>query len=181
MATSKPISILNIIVNKSVELFFKYKQYRGNCSSCSKSLIIFRRKHLCTLCNVILCSKCLQKFESPLYLVWRESFKSICPKCLKEKTNQYSNYDNAKRVFNDIETISINYKGPLKIIKGSEKEKIVTLFWKDKDDALMSLKISAAFINCNTLYNVKYETELDSEGNFIFKRYQYSGIPALKK
>lgn len=181
MATFKTTSVLKSIVNKPAELFVKYKQYRGNCSSCSKSLIIFRRKHLCSICNVNLCSKCSQRYESPEYLVWRESFKSLCPKCFKEKTNQYANYDNALRVYKDIEAISINYKGPLKIIKGSEKEKLVTLFWKDKDDALMSLKISAAFINCNILYNVKHEKEQDSEGNYKFNKFQYSGIPALKK
>lgn len=181
MAINKPTSILNIIVNKPSELFVKYKQYRGNCSSCSKSLIIFRRKHLCSICNVILCSKCSHSFESPEFLVWRESFKYLCPKCFEEKNNQYANYPNALKLSNDVETISSNYKGTPKIIQGSEKERLVTIFWKEKDDAIRSLKTSAAFINCNLIYEVKFEKKQASEGNYTFNKYQYSGIPALKK
>jgi hypothetical protein len=181
MAINKPYSTFNIIIKKPVELFYKYKERRGNCSCCSKSLILYRKKYLCSICNAILCSKCKKSFESPEYLVWRESFKKLCPKCLEEKNKQYSNYDNALRSCHNVETISVNYKGYIKIIKGSEKDRIVTTFWKDKNDALISLKVSAAFINCNLIYDVRYETKEDSEGNYKFNRFSYSGIPGIKR
>jgi hypothetical protein len=181
MAINKPLSIFNTIVNKKDELLDKYEKYRGNCSYCSKSLILFRRKHLCSICNVVLCSKCKNSFESPKYLVWRESFKKLCPNCLEEKNKRYSNYDNALRLYHNVETISANYKGNIKIVNGSEKDRIVTEFYEDMNEALISLKISAAFINCNLIYNVRYETEQWYYGNYQYKKYSYTGIPAIKR
>jgi len=173
------------VFQKGFDKFFikieKFKNSKGSCSFCSKVFVLFRKKHFCTKCNITLCSDCIHDFESPHYLVWDYSAKNICSKCLKELEERCSNYKNALNNESNVKIYPHTYEGPIPTVKGSEKEKITTKYWKDRDDALKSLKVSASYINCNLLFMVKQDKVQDSEGNYIFHRYRYSGFPAIKK
>lgn len=135
----------------------------------------------------------LDKYEvSNLYEKYRfDEFSRFCGQCLKVQQEELDKSikkieDNIK---NDIANLkdgaiemqiySKNYQGMIEHDKTCNIS-ITSNEYKDKDEALYSLKLKATNLDCDMIYNLSYEKETENDGNYYYSVWRASGIATKK-
>ena len=88
-------------------------------------------------------------------------------------------YEAAIESWESVETWPATYKGRVRV-HSSPKHKIVSDFFRDRDDALDQLKVGAMFLECNAIMEVKYNYEKRTSDNYTYKVWRATGIACKK-
>jgi len=75
---------------------------------------------------------------------------------------QIKKYEQAKKSALDVETFSKNYKGKLQLDKLKSSTNIQTNWYKDRDAAEYSAKLTAAFFDHNAVIGLQFEKGTES-------------------
>lgn len=107
-----------------------------------------------------------------------------CSDCAIKFNNCKNKLRSAIFLKNDVELVSINYKGHKRYDKSS-MHKIESNFNKDKNESERELRIMAKYFNRDMVINVeimkeKRESETDSGGTYIYTVWKYTGY-AVKR
>jgi hypothetical protein len=164
----------------------------SNCTDCGKKFGLFRWRHSCSFCGKILCSSCLHSFPAFPYLTddFQEKYQNIsyCKICWQRNGQPIcDSYNSAINIYDKVMIFSATYRGQIPIIKGSTQENIRTPYFRNKTDAETIMKVTAAFLGCDLVYNVFWSKETDSEtsdsgkGTYYYSVWSVRGIPAKSK
>lgn len=147
-----------------------------HCKDCGGEFHPFRWIYKCGCCDKEFCSSCLYITKDFTYLSG-DPFKKneVCSNCFDKVYRPLrSKYLKAEENSHNIDLISINYKGKVNY-KPKSEQKIETRWTKDSDDADMYLSVTAAFLGCDAVINVKTEKSPRRDGNYIYKLYRMTG------
>jgi len=148
----------------------------------------------CQICEKNYCSKCGKRnFDyNPIepYLDDNSIIfaSAICPNCIPKYEQEYDLYlkkiKEAKKEYDAIKIYSKNYQGKVDII-GSTKE-LTSEFYEDRDEAIKELKKRAAYLKYNTIKDVSFIKEKDSEETdngetYYFTTWACKGVACNKK
>jgi len=159
------------------------------CSKCKRQFRFFRWKYKCQKCRKDLCNSCLINLKIPIYEYLATElinlrYKELCNECYKKEFEKVKSFNEKhKQAMQDKEYVDvypIRYKNP-PYLSGTEKTIIETDYYKDRDDAEISLRVSAAFLDCNIVFACEFISKKNRDGNYIYKTWQARGIPAKKK
>jgi hypothetical protein len=163
--------------------------FTGSCKKCNQRFSLFHWKHKCENCRLELCSNCITLFEyihHPFLVdeLARHPNGYFCDKCLKTMAPVYqefeSKYIQARKDAQFVETYPSTYINPPKI-NGSEQPVIETDFYRQREMALLCIKVSSAFLYCDLVYDLRYNSTTVEESNgYKYKKWSCSGIPAKR-
>jgi uncharacterized protein YbjQ (UPF0145 family) len=125
------------------------------CPHCDNEFGLFRWRHVCDICGETVCADCLT-----------EHLFEYCPTCMQNAENT-------------VETYSVTYKGN-KYKPCTDIGEIETNWFRRRDNALKELKMRAARLGCDVVYNVNYDEDTENEGNYFYSVWQATGIAAKK-
>lgn len=110
------------------------------------------------------------------------SGRGKCEDCIKLYWQPYyDKYDSAIKNRDDVKVYSKNYQGSIDYKAGSQKDVIETKYFKDKDDAMKMLKVTAHYLDCDIVYDLNWSHKKRSakkNSNYIYKIWSVAGIPA---
>ncbi len=173
-------------MNDIITHFGEVKEH-PNCEKCGKEFTFWGRWcGKCDGCGIYACSSCMKemKDDSKLFLVPVFIEGDFCESCFKEKVQpnvdkiEYAKYNQDK-----VEIYSENYRGKV-AIPGTEKGRITTGYYRDRGDAEVILKRTAAFLECDIVFDTRMRRKTGSEdsdngnGTYRFSLWSLSGIPA---
>lgn len=164
------------------------------CYKCGKTLGVMSTKFVCRNCGKTFCSQCMIKIDIPAEIAslfnltneftkpeWslRKMSYVYCPVCAAKFNDSKNRLFLANSHLDDIELVSINYKGYKPYDKTSAR-KIESNFNKDRNDSERELKAIAKYYGRDMIINVKTtsikkESETDSGGTYIYRVWKYEG------
>jgi len=170
-------------INKRIE-----KINNNKCPSCNKKFWFFKNKYKCVSCGKSFCFNCLRAEHEANYL--NSDLYNIgglyCESCFNEKvTPVLLKYRNAVKKSKHVELFPFTYKGKLKI--SSNSKTIYTDWYENKQETEEELKVSAAFMDCNVVYDIEWSKDTDSEpsengrGTYYYTIWQAKGVLAIKQ
>jgi hypothetical protein len=150
------------------------------CSCCHKKFHIFRWKHDCPCCNNTFCSKCLKSVPELEYLNQQQyDFNILCSNCIKSIVDPVlKKYEQSLEIEAGVKTYPATYKGKIDIQGGSVGKQITTQYFRRKGDAEKSIRVCAAFLGFNLVYNIEWQSEENSSGNYTYTVWRGVGTPA---
>lgn len=155
------------------------------CEECEKEFGFFEEEFKCRGCSKTVCSDCLIKPPKLKYLAFDliEPAGRCCNNCHSETnwTAINQKYEYCLDNYEQVKTYSINYEGNVPKAAGSEKNIIITDFFKDRSDAEKSLKVSAAYIECDLVTEKSFEKGKSQDGNYVHSVWRAIGTPAKLK
>jgi hypothetical protein len=168
------------------------------CPGCQNNTIpvfLFEWAWKCDLCKIKYCNSCHKKFiriainnrpeikYSPQECIIHNKPKdiNICSSCADKLNEQNKQYQDLYNNHKNVETFPETYKGKIPFVEGSQKAIISSNWFKEKEDTLIMLQISALKTECNIVFNIKYENKSHHEGNYYYKVWKATGIPAKRK
>jgi len=103
----------------------------------------------------------------------------ICPNCYQKYVQDIHNkYNQALEFYNEVHTYPSSYQGKIHV-KNDYKE-LDSDFYHNKEMALRQLKITAMFLGFDTIYDITYDYELETDDNYTYKIWCASGKAATK-
>ena len=128
----------------------------SHCLRCGRKLGVFRKRFRCTMCGAITCKQCQRAVPEQLEDITVSVFDYpagtfICVTCFQDVVPEAEEKMAAARTgASRIDTWPASYKGQIPV---------------DTTNILFSpaLKVTAAFLGCDLVYEVRYEKETRSE------------------
>ncbi len=130
------------------------------CPKCNRILSSDNKKHACAICENSGCDGCIEFADWPEHPIWQ-----ICINCINCAKN--------------IDYFPETYQGDPGVF-GCSRSGIESGYYKNKDNALLVLKLQALKKNYNILVNVKEEWKTQGS-DYIYKIWQYRGIPCKRR
>lgn len=136
-----------------------------NCSNCNSEFGVFRWKHECCGCEGVFCSKCLKSFYGYKDLVVNTSEAGdYCSNCWGQQVAPVvEKYKTSQQNASSVELVSVNYKGKINIDQNVQPTILKSSWYKNREDAESSLKLSAAFLGCDTVLEFALEKNSKDE------------------
>ena len=152
----------------------------GTCSVCKKHLGLLNREFCCCVCGEIICRECRNRIPNDddktmdsLVLAhairnhfsrWDGSF-SVCPSCHEKFKSLYSKMKNSIIMCDSYPSIvriyTSNYQG--RVPKGDFRCKIESGWFRDRNESINQLKAMAAFLDCKSVVEVRFNKDTASE------------------
>ena len=170
--------------------FGLYKKLKGMgkyCTDCGKEFGLTQWINKCVCCDKLICSSCT--YELPKLKKILDIKGKFCKECWESYNEALENYDKVILYYS-------NFKGIVPIEKNSEKATITTSQYEDKAEAEDHLKIEAARLGCDLVYNValtkdsrSYEKEIyynpktdaSSYRTYFYNVWRATGISGKRK
>jgi hypothetical protein len=141
----------------------------SRCLRCGKKLGLFRKRFRCTMCGAITCKQCQRAVPDQLEDITVPVFKFpagtiICVTCFQDMVPRAEEKMAAARTgASRIDTWPASYKGQIPVDTAKPVHQIESRFFREKQLALNALKVTAAFLGCDLVFEVRYEKEMRSE------------------
>jgi hypothetical protein len=141
----------------------------SHCLRCGRKLGVFRKRFRCTMCGAICCQQCLrtvpEQIEDITVLVFDyPAGTNICVTCFQEAIPAGEEKMAAARTgAGRIDTWPATYTGQIPVDTGKPVHPIESRYFREKQLALNALRVTAAFLECDLVYEVRYEKEMRSE------------------
>jgi hypothetical protein len=139
------------------------------CLLCGKKFGLFRSRHLCGSCGAVCCEGCTRPVPAQLEDITVPVFgqpegADVCSTCFDEEMSplrekMYVARTRAPR----IDTWPAFYKGTIPVDKARPHQQIASRHFREKPMALDALRVTAAFLDCDLVYDVRYEKEMRTE------------------
>ena len=141
----------------------------SHCIRCGKKLGLFRKRFRCTMCGAITCKQCQRPVPDQLEDITVPVFDfpagtAICVTCFQDVVPQAEERMAAARTgASRIDTWPASYKGQIPVDTTKSVHQIESRFFRDKQSALNALRVTAAYLGCDLVYEVRYEKERRTE------------------
>jgi hypothetical protein len=141
----------------------------SHCIRCGKKLGIFRKRFRCTMCGAICCKQCHRIMPDQLEDITVPVFDYpagtiICVTCFQDVVPVGEEKMAAARTgATRIDTWPASYRGQIPVDTTKPVHQIASPYFKDKQMALNSLRVTAAFLGCDLVYEVRYDRETKNQ------------------
>lgn len=141
-----------------------------SCPSCKKKFGLFRQKAVCPECGKDFCTDCLQQLPDVSSLTF-DPFSGIngtrlCKVCWSSMALPVkSSYDQALSQKFGVEIFEADNPDKPELSGNSPGKELISDFFKTQEEAEDSLKITAAFLECNVIYDLHWEKQARKSGN----------------
>lgn len=165
------------------------------CSDCGTKFILSDPK-ICEKCGKQLCSSCVSELEDryPSYLLnlgdkpnieFYEKY--LCKKCVSQLENLSENvifnekYEAALLEYGKVQVYPTSYRGKINIDLSVPTKKFVSRYVPDRQAIEKAFQVSAIMLGYDIVYDVYYNKETESSGNYRYTVYQGVGLAAKLK
>lgn len=159
----------------------------SHCLRCGKKLGVFRKRFRCTMCGAITCKQCQRAVPGQLEDITVSVFDypagtSICVTCFQDVVPEAEEKMAAARTgASRIDTWPASYKGQIPVDTTKPVHQIESRYFREKSLALNALKVTAAFLGCDLVYEVRYEKETRSEPDETYSVWRALGSTGKRR
>ncbi len=140
----------------------------SHCLRCGKKLGLFRKRFRCTMCGAITCKQCrrtipdqLEDIAVPVFEYPRGTV--ICVTCFQDVVPEAEEKMAAARTgASRVDTWPASYRGQIPVDTTKDVHQIASRYFSDKQIAHSALKVTAAYLGCDLVYEVRYDRETKS-------------------
>lgn len=152
-----------------------------NCYKCDSKFGLFRWRSHCEECGRTYCSDCIVKFReytwyafSPPSNRYRNNY--LCIDCWNKQIREFDNkYLDSLERYKTVESFPKTYRGKIPINRNIPPDTIKSDYFRNRDDSLDQLKITALMHGYDVMYNVEWIKKTESESSESGKgTYYYS-------
>lgn len=140
----------------------------SHCLRCGRKLGLFRKRFRCTMCGAITCKECRRAVPDQLEDITVSVFDYppgtvICVTCFQDVVPRAEEKMAAARTgASRIDTWPASYRGQIPVDTTKDVHQIASRYFSDKQVAHNALKVTAAFLGCDLVYEVRYDRETRS-------------------
>lgn len=151
-----------------------------NCYKCDSKFGLFKWRNHCEECGRTYCSDCIVKFKKYTWYAFsapsnRYKNDYLCKNCWNKRIKTFDKkYIDACRKYETVESFPKTYKGKIPINKNIPPVTIKSDYFRNRDDSLSQLKITALMHGYNVIYKVEWIKETESESGSGNGTYYYS-------